>query len=150
MENQRKHDCMLMLIAQTEAIIQNLKDEENKYYTQYYRCKEVVSDVESLSVVQMYLSQSKSLEKYMEIANKHSEQEIFDKIDDLRNQVGMLRNDEIVISYLNGKKNLEELKLQCVEVTRLRRKYENDLEKYNKELFRYKRRIEQNDTEKFM
>ncbi len=150
MENQRKHDCMLMLIAQTEAIIQNLKDEENKYYTQYYRCKEAVSDVESLSVVQMYLSKSKSLENYMEIANKHSEQEIFDKIDALRNQIGKLRNDEIVISYLNGKKNLEELKLQCVEVTRLRRKYENDLKKYNKELFRYKRRIEQNDTEKFM
>ena len=127
MENQRKHDCMLMLIAQTEAIIQNLKDEENKYYTQYYRCKEVVSDVESLSVVQMYLSQSKSLEKYMEIANKHSEQEIFDKIDALRNQVGMLRNNEIVISYLNGKKNLEDLRLQCVEITRLRKKYENDL-----------------------
>ena len=150
MENQRKHDCMLMLIAQTEAIIQNLKDEENKYYTQYYRCKEVVSDVESLSVVQMYLSQSKSLEKYMEIANKHSEQEIFDKIDVLRNQVGMLRNDEIVISYLNGKKNLEDLRLQCVEITRLRKKYENDLKKYIKELVRYKRRIKQNDTEKFM
>lgn len=150
MENQRKHDCMLMLIAQTEAIIQNLKDEENKYYTQYYRCKEVVSDVESLSVVQMYLSQSKSLEKYMEIANKHSEQEIFDKIDALRNQVGMLRNNEIVISYLNGKKNLEDLRLQCVEITRLRKKYENDLKKYIKELIRYKRRIKQNDTEKFM
>ncbi len=150
MENQRKHDCMLMLIAQTEAIIQNLKDEENKYYTQYYRCKEVVSDVESLSVVQMYLSQSKSLEKYMEIANKHSEQEIFDKIDALRNQVGMLRNNEIVISYLNGKKNLEDLRLQCVEITRLRKKYENDLKKYIKELVRYKRRIKQNDTEKFM
>ena len=150
MENQRKHDCMLMLIAQTEAIIQNLKDEENKYYTQYYRCKEVVSDVESLSVVQMYLSQSKSLEKYMEIANKHSEQEIFDKIDALRNQVGMLRNNEIVISYLNGKKNLEDLRLQCVEITRLRKKYENDLKKYIKELVRYKRRIKENDTEKFM
>lgn len=150
MENQRKHDCMLMLIAQTRAIIQNLKDEENKYYTQFYKCKEVVLDVESLSVVQMFLAKSKILEKYMNIANKHSEQEIFDKIETLRDQVGKLRNNEIVISYLNGKKNLEELKLQCVEVTRLRRKYENDLKKYIKELVRYKRRIKQNDTEKFM
>lgn len=150
MENQRKHDCMLMLIAQTRAIIQNLKDEENKYYTQFYKCKEVVLDVESLSVVQMYLSKSKLLEKYMEIANRHSEQEIFDKIDTLQNQVGMLRNDEIVISYLNGKKNLEDLHLQCVEITRLRKKYENDLKKYIKELVRYKRRIQQNDTERFM
>lgn len=150
MENQRKHDCMLMLIAQTRAIIQNLKDEENKYYTQFYKCKEVVLDVESLSVVQMYLSKSKLLEKYMEIANRHSEQEIFDKIDALQNQVGMLRNDEIVISYLNGKQNLEDLHLQCVEITRLRKKYENDLKKYIKELVRYKRRIQQNDTERFM
>lgn len=61
MENQRKHDCMLMLIAQTRAIIQNLKDEENKYYTRFYKCKEVVLDVESLSVVQMFLAKSKIL-----------------------------------------------------------------------------------------
>lgn len=86
----------------------------------------------------------------MNIANKHSEQEIFDKIETLRDQVGKLRNDEIVITYLNGKKNLEDLRLQCVEITRLRKKYENDLKKYIKELVRYKRRIKQNDTEKFM
>ena len=150
MENQRKHDCMLMLIAQTRAIIQNLKDEETKCYTQFYRCKEVVSDVESLSVVQMYLSKTKALEKYMEIANKNSEQEVFEKIDALRNQVGILRNNEIVISYLNGKKHLEDLHRQCVESSRLRKKYENDLQRYIKELVRYKRRIQQNDTEKFM
>lgn len=149
MDEQKKRECMIKKIGQTREIINALKEQEAKSYEQFFKCKETISDVENLSIVQIFLAKSKLLEKYFSGA-KGSEAEAVDKIKSLRNQIETLLNNQIVISYLSGKKNLEELRLECAETTRLREKYESDLKKYVKEFLRHKRRNPQKDTQYFM